>query len=211
MENASRALTMSAEVMVGILVLAVGIYFLRSLSNFGNTTVFRPSEMERITEFNQPFNNLIDAVNQYKNQSLNAGSSTTQSANDKYNYHNAPTIEDVVTAMNYARSVNLEYRDQFEVKDQNAPVDDSYIKIYIQDNVVKNYLNKYYLDKPDLRSKFSDDMYKLIEKYAVKLEKEGSGQAPNLGRVVDVDIKDIKKDEEGRIREMSIYLMPANN
>ncbi len=194
MENASRALTMSAEVMVGILVLAVGIYFLRSLSNFGNTTVFRPNEREQIEEFNQPFNNLIDTVKQYKNQ------------DEKYNYHNAPTIEDVVTVMNYARSINLEYKDQFEVKGKDVTTDDSYVKINIKDGSIRNYLNKYYLDSEGLQSKFSEEMYKLIEKYAVKLEESGSGKAPNLGRAVNIEIDEIKKDDEGRIRGMSIIL-----
>lgn len=185
MDNASKALIIASEVLIGVLVISLGLYFLRSLSNFGNDTIFRSREIEEINRYNEPFNKLINA----KNMNYD---------NTDENNLNQPNIGDVVSAMNYARNVNLQtFDDPNEEK----------IKMKING---KN-LKEYYLDEEGRRGKYNNTMFEFLEKFSVKVVTltPNGGQDLRIKPLI-IKISNINYDSSGRINGMDIYVDEPN-
>lgn len=198
MDNASRALTMASEVMIGILVLALGVYFVRSLSHFGNTTVFKSKEYLIVEEFNKPFTDLINKVER------NFDNKNTNTENEL----NKPGIGDIVSVLNYARDVNLKAFDSYRekiIRNERLNPNDIYVKVTLEEGNVPSVLEDYYMQEKNYLAKYNDKMFALIEKYGVQIDMtNSSGGIDPTVKQINVQSVDTKKDDSGRIREIKI-------
>lgn len=185
MDNASKALIIASEVLIGVLVISLGLYFLRSLSKFGNDTIFRTRELEEVNRYNEPFSKLINAKNM------------NYDSNDENNL-NRPNIGDVVSAMNYARNVNLQTFDN---------PDEEKVKMKINDKA----LREYYLDENGRRGKYSDKMFEFLETYSVKVVTSTSNGGQDLRiKPLIINVSNITYDPSGRINGMDIRVSEPN-
>lgn len=184
MDNASKALLIASEVLIGVLVISLGLYFLKSLSDFGNSTVFNSKEMEEIQKYNEPFLKLINAKN-----------SNISTEKDKEHYLNAPNIGDVVTVMNYARDINLKNSDNIDEETVTMKVNNKKLK-------------EYYLDKKGFYGKFNENMYELLEKFSVKIQTEDTERSKQdlTIKPLEISVDNIKKDQDGKIINMDIMV-----
>ena len=91
MENASKALIMAAEVLVGVLIITFGVIMVRAFSNYGAVTTASMDDTKR-TVFNNQFTKYYD--------------STTI------------TIHDIITVSNLAQENNFTY--EYVKKDANG-------------------------------------------------------------------------------------------
>lgn len=198
MDNASRALTMASEVIIGILVLALGVYFVRSLSNFGNTTVFKSKEYLIVEEFNKPFTDLINKVER----------NFDEKNTNKENELNKPGIGDIVSVLNYARNVNLKAFDSYGekiIRNERLSPNDIYVKVTLEEGNVPSVLEDYYMKEKNYLAKYNDKMFALIEKYGVQVDMtNSSGGIDPTVKQINVQSVDTKKDQTGRIREIKI-------
>lgn len=97
MENAAKALIIAAGVLVGVLVIAVGAMFFKSVRNYAQTTVFASKDQLDIEKFNTPFMKIVDS----EKQNFDGGNSVENNIN----------IGDIVSLMNYTRNINIQYKD----------------------------------------------------------------------------------------------------
>lgn len=97
MENAAKALIIAAGVLVGVLVIAVGSMFFKSVRNYAQTTVFAPKDQLDVEKFNTPFMKIID--------------SGKQNFEGDNSIENNINIGDIVSLMNYTRNINIQYKD----------------------------------------------------------------------------------------------------
>lgn len=195
MNNASRALTIASEVLIGLLVLGVGIYFLRALSDFGNTTVFRSNEQREIIDFNKPFTDLINKIE--------------RNPDPDENPLNGPNVGDVISVMNYARDVNLEKFDEYRaeiIAGRTPSPENTFVKLRIKEGVSpERPLEDFYKKEKGYLAKYNDEMFKIIEKYSVQVDltNPSGGIDPTI-KPFKVEVKDVKKDSAGMIRELKI-------
>lgn len=117
MENASKALIMAAEILVGILIISIGVYVFNQLATYSEE---RTSEIEetQIAQFNEQFLKYVGTVTTTSN------STTTRTC----------TIHDIVGLANLANETNKNNGfDDDDVVDQDSnPVEGSaYIQIKV--------------------------------------------------------------------------------
>ena len=116
MENASKALIMAAEILIGVIIISIGVALFTIFSGYSKETVEEIAETQ-IAEFNSNFL--------------------------KYEGH-AVTAHEIITVANYARQNNMKY-DDF-VKPDNTPRTDlkaneaSYYIQVIVSNIDKNLI-----------------------------------------------------------------------
>lgn len=112
MENASSALTISAGVLIGILVLSFGTLMFNRFAQFGEDTVFSSRKLQEINEFNEPFVALYNTVNTFDT----ASGTRTEHTQNKISF------ADVLTVINYAKEQNDKYEStkiDFKLNGQN--------------------------------------------------------------------------------------------
>lgn len=111
MENATKALIMAAEVLVGVMIISVGVYLFRTYGDFSSGTN-KEIEDAQIAEFNQQFQKFYG---------------TTTKANGKEEPVEC-TIHDITSLANLAKKNNSEY----ELTEQSGYSNSTY---YVQIDV----------------------------------------------------------------------------
>lgn len=120
MENASKALLIAGEVLIGILIMTVGVYFFKRLSAEG-ARIYIQMEYDKQSEFNQRFLK-YDTSN--RNYEFNNGSKEEAYLN----------IQDVVSVINIAKENNQQ--NGFNEEDPDNKPSDIDNSIYVQVNMV---------------------------------------------------------------------------
>lgn len=134
MENASKALLMSAGVLVGILILSLAAYL---FITFGSTSaeMHKENEEKQINEFNTKFTSYVGKEN--------------------------VTIYDVVTVANLATENNINY--EYNKRNTSGDGKDSYISVQFINSDISDYNGRFIERGFDSNSKDIADYYnKLI-------------------------------------------------
>lgn len=136
MENASKALIIAAEVLIGMIVISIGVYLFKYFSNYSEEN-YKIIETTQITEFNNKF------LKFYGETTVNGVKKPIEC-----------TIHDIVSLANLAQRTNIENdlieehkqgNNQFQKK-EDVDIDNS---LYIQINLY-NKTNK--IDNLELKS-----------------------------------------------------------
>lgn len=120
MENATKAILMAAEVLVGIMIISIGVYLFQEMGSYSAETT-QDMEATQIAQFNEQF------LKYY-------GTITTFDDNGNVEYHGPRpcTIHDIVGLANLAKQTNERngYVDVVENHPTDSPSDNSsYIQI----------------------------------------------------------------------------------
>lgn len=112
MENASKALLMAAEILIGVMIISIGVYLFSSMGEY-SADIASDMQEAQITEFNNQF------LKYYGTTSVNGGEPETIKC----------TIHDIVGVINLAQKIN-EQNGFTEIQ----PISDStyYIQIDLQ-------------------------------------------------------------------------------
>ena len=132
MENASKALIMVAEVLVGIMIISIGVYLFQEMGKYSAETTQNMEETQ-IAQFNEQF------LQYY-------GTITTFDDNGNVEYHGPRpcTIHDIVGLANLAKQTNERngYSDVVEDHPADSPSDNSsYIQISFNSETSGNIKN----------------------------------------------------------------------
>lgn len=97
MENASKALIMAAEILLGVMIISVGVYLFNTLGNYSAETTKKIEEAQ-IDQFNNQFlkyynkkctiHDIVDLANLARKINEENGFSTAQTVTDYENYPN---------------------------------------------------------------------------------------------------------------------------
>lgn len=97
MENASKALIMAAEILLGVMIVSVGVYLFNTLGNYSAETTKKIEEAQ-IDQFNNQFlkyynkkctiHDIVDLANLARKINEENGFSTAQTVTDYENYPN---------------------------------------------------------------------------------------------------------------------------
>ena len=128
MENASKALIIVSEVLIGILIISIGVTLFRSFSDFGKQTT-EQMDQAKIDDWNSNF------LKYYGNVSAIGDDGK------EIQHPICVTAHDIVTVANFARQYNISR----EHDPNNAENNDSGELDYVQ-VVVKNYSNNFETD-----------------------------------------------------------------
>ncbi len=118
MENASKALIMGAEILIGVMILSIGVYLFNSLGSYSAETT-QEIESTRLEQFNEQFSKFYGTVSTQPEGGTTAVEQTIRC-----------TMQDVVGTANLAKMHNLRngFEDAQEVN-ENPNLDGLY---YIQ-------------------------------------------------------------------------------
>lgn len=122
MENASKALTIAASVLLGLMIVSVGVVLFKSFGGFSreiNTEI----QKKQIAEFNTQFL-------KYEGQSFN--SETKQNEIIKITTH------DIVTLANLAQKNNIEYELTNQAQSKKKNENTYYVQINLEDGTSTN-------------------------------------------------------------------------
>lgn len=119
MENASKALLLIAEVLVGIMIISIGVYLFNEFASYSAQTTAQ-IEDRQIAQFNQQFLNYTGSV------------TTTDSDGNVYHGARPCTIHDIVGLANLAKQTNINngFEEGYtERHDSNSTDNSAYIQI----------------------------------------------------------------------------------
>ena len=117
MENASKALIMGAEILIGVMILSIGIYLFNVLGSYSADTT-QEMESTRLEQFNNQFTKYYGTV------------STQQEDGKIYEQTIKCTMQDVVGVANLAKMYNL--RNGFESPQETQETQENPGIYYIQ-------------------------------------------------------------------------------
>lgn len=115
MENASKALIMGAEILIGIMIISVGVYLFNTLGNYSKETAEKMEEAQ-LAQFNQQFLKYYGTV-------------ITQDGDKEEKGPIKCTIHDIVGLVNLAKKINKQsgFTEKQIISDPK-----NYPQIYIQ-------------------------------------------------------------------------------
>lgn len=145
MENASKALIMAAEVLIGVMIISVGVYLFHTFANYSKEN-YQKMEDTQIAEFNQQF---IKFYGKNENKSIEC------------------TIHDIVGIANLAKQYNY----QNNVENESGASDaTSYIqvKLKVNNTIYGSYTNNH-LEKCTV-----EELTNLIKKYDLAVDINGN-------------------------------------
>ena len=150
MENASKALLMGAEILVGVMIISIGVYLFNTLGSYSADTA-SSIEDTKIASFNQQF---------YKYYGMSAVA-------DGELEPTRWTIHDVVGLANLARKINI----QNEIT-EIEPISDftSYIQVDLKIG------NKTY---KNLESYSQEELIDLVKNYSIVYTEDATGTRAN--------------------------------
>ncbi len=138
MENASKALIMGAEILIGIMIISIGVYLFNTLGNYSAETA-KKMEDAQIAQFNNQFLKYYGTV-------------STQKGDKIEQEFIKCTIHDIIDLANLARKINEEsgFTTVQKITDY-----ENYPNIYVQIDLGK--------DKKNLESWPQEDLLNLIK------------------------------------------------
>ena len=145
MENAAKALTMAAEVLIGVMIISVGVYLFQNFANYSREN-YQKMEDTQIAEFNQQF---IKFYGKNENRSIEC------------------TIHDIVGIANLAKQYNY----QNNVENESGASDaTSYIqvKLKVNSSIYGSYTNDH------LEKSTPGTLTNLIKKYDLAKDINGN-------------------------------------
>lgn len=110
MENASKALIMAGEILLGVIILSLLIYFFSNTSNYTHTYQ-KIKDVEEINKFNKNFERYM----------ISQENRSVKQADGSYTYENVQvtyTIQELATIINFAKNYNKDIEDEEEQRIQ---------------------------------------------------------------------------------------------
>lgn len=124
MENASKALLMAAEVLLGVMILSIGVALFNSFSQYGKETAEKMQE-KQLAEWNNNYLKYYGTITYTKN-------------NNDVTEPIKVTAHDIVTVINMAKQNNTNYFEEGWEKDKSLKADDTTYYVQIDVGSEKN-------------------------------------------------------------------------
>lgn len=184
MDNAAKALTIAGGVLIGLLILSLGVYLANSMKEFGDNTVFSDKTFQSVQRYNEPF---YKVINESEINQPNWGNSNFVSKKTMIN------AGDVISCMNYARSINLNYG--FEFVTMNVVAQTS-------SGIINGDLDTYFMPNS---ADYTQELRNLADEYSIlKYNEESSTE-----EYIESTVSDVKLNEYGQIVHMKVELKKA--
>ena len=184
MENASKALIMAAEVLIGVMIISIGVYLFNVFGQYSADNTKRIEDTQ-ISEFNNQF------LKFYGSRTNDEGKVEPIKC----------TIHDIVSLANLAKENNKNYG----LENESGKKDNTfYIQIYIKNkdynlnrkNIINN-LEKY------------DDLESLIKLNSLKIEKNENGEVKTKTKYYECTQCDINPNTK-RVNYMKFVEIKGN-
>ena len=204
MENASKALIMAAEVLIGVVVISIGVVLFSMFQNYSRDTIDQMNQ-SKVTEFNNNFSKYVGTV------------STFDSVKKKeVNIPINVSAHDVITAANFARENNSYYGLKYdEVKSFYEST------LYVKVDIDTRFPSKTYSNLENW-SEDSNEKTKFIDNNSViffnctdggnrpytrcfKLEEVNRKYSPTTGRICYVKFTEYTKEEYQLLYDIEIF------